>query len=85
MTPTSHRTAKVAYDYVHSLVDDHRTVERLNRTLQTEWAYRQAFANNDERTAALAAWLEHYNDSTSPQRTRRAAPDQPTVTHVLAR
>ena len=29
-------------------------VERLNRTLQTEWAYRQVFTSNDDRTAALA-------------------------------
>ena len=36
-------------------------VERFNRTLQTEWAYRQAFTNNADRTAALAPWLEHYN------------------------
>ena len=36
-------------------------VERLNRTLATEWAYRQAFTSNDERAAALAPWLEHYN------------------------
>ena len=36
-------------------------VERLNRTLATEWAYRQAFLNNDDRAAALAPWLEHYN------------------------
>lgn len=36
-------------------------VERLNRTLATEWAYRQVFTSNDERTAALAPWLEHYN------------------------
>ena len=36
-------------------------VERFNRTLQTEWAYRQVFTTNDERTAALAPWLEHYN------------------------
>lgn len=36
-------------------------VERLNRTLATEWAYRQAFTTNDERIAALAPWLEHYN------------------------
>jgi len=36
-------------------------VERLNRTLQIEWAYRQAFTSNDEREAALAPWLEHYN------------------------
>jgi transposase InsO family protein len=36
-------------------------VERLNRTLQTEWAYRQVFTSNDERTAALAPWIEYYN------------------------
>jgi transposase InsO family protein len=36
-------------------------VERLNRTLQTEWAYRQVFTSNDQRTAALAPWLEYYN------------------------
>ena len=36
-------------------------VERLNRTLQTEWAYRQVFTSNVERAAALATWLEHYN------------------------
>lgn len=36
-------------------------VERLNRTLATEWAYRQVFTSNTERTAALAPWIEHYN------------------------
>ena len=36
-------------------------VERLNRTLATEWAYRQVFTSNAERTAALAPWIEHYN------------------------
>jgi transposase InsO family protein len=36
-------------------------VERLNRTLQTEWAYRQVFTNNAQRAAALAPWLEYYN------------------------
>ena len=36
-------------------------VERLNRTLQTEWAYRQVFTSNDERAAALAPWLDYYN------------------------
>lgn len=36
-------------------------VERFNRTLATEWAYRQVFTSNAERTAALAPWLEHYN------------------------
>lgn len=37
-------------------------VERFNRTLQVEWAYRQVFNSNDERTAALAPWLQHYNN-----------------------
>lgn len=37
-------------------------VERLNITLQTEWAYRQVFRTNDERTAALAPWLDYYNN-----------------------
>jgi transposase InsO family protein len=36
-------------------------VERLNRTLLTEWAYRQVFTSNAERAAALAPWLEYYN------------------------
>ncbi len=36
-------------------------VERLNRTLVTEWAFRQVFTSNDERRAALAPWIEHYN------------------------
>jgi transposase InsO family protein len=36
-------------------------VERFNRTLQTEWAYRQPFTSNADRSAALAPWLEHYN------------------------
>ena len=35
--------------------------ERLNRTLQTEWAYRQAFTSNPDRAAALAPWIEYYN------------------------
>jgi transposase InsO family protein len=36
-------------------------VERFNRTLQTEWAYRQVFTTNDERATALAPWLNYYN------------------------
>lgn len=37
-------------------------VERFNRTLQTEWAYRQVFLSNTERAEALAPWLETYNN-----------------------
>jgi len=36
-------------------------VERLNRTLQTEWAYRQVFTSNQHRADALADWVEYYN------------------------
>ena len=36
-------------------------VERFNRTLATEWAYRQVFTTNADRMAALAPWIEDYN------------------------
>ena len=36
-------------------------VERFNRTLQTEWAYKQIYTSNNERTQALPSWLEYYN------------------------
>ena len=36
-------------------------VERFNRTLATEWAYRQVFTSNDERADALEPWLTIYN------------------------
>ena len=36
-------------------------VERFNRTLQTEWAYRQVFGSNDARSAALPDFLHRYN------------------------
>jgi len=35
--------------------------ERLNRTLATEWAYRQKYTSNQQRQDALAPWLEYYN------------------------
>lgn len=54
-------------------------VERLNRTLLTEWAYRQIFTTNDERSAALAPWLEHYNT----QRRHSALGGLPPVSRLL--
>lgn len=36
-------------------------VERFNRTLQTEWAYRRIYTTNTQRTQALKIWLDHYN------------------------
>jgi transposase InsO family protein len=35
--------------------------ERFNRTLQTEWAYATPWTTNDQRTAALDTFLQHYN------------------------
>jgi len=54
-------------------------VERLNRTLATEWAYRQAFTTNDERAAALAPWLEHYNT----ERRHSALGGHPPISRLL--
>jgi transposase InsO family protein len=51
-------------------------VERLNRTLATEWAYRQIFTSNTERAAALAPWLAYYNTDAATahsEATRRSA------------
>jgi transposase InsO family protein len=36
-------------------------VERLNRTLLREWAYREVFTSNAERAACLPSFIEHYN------------------------
>lgn len=37
--------------------------ERFNRTLLAEWAYGRAYTTNDQRLAALPAWLTHYNNT----------------------
>src|SRR5664280_645216 len=55
-----------ALDARHVLIRPHcpwqnGKVERFNRTLQAEWAYRQVFMTNSERFDALAPWLERYN------------------------
>jgi transposase InsO family protein len=36
-------------------------VERFNRTLASEWAYRQVFTSNTERANAFTPWLMRYN------------------------
>ncbi len=53
-------------------------VERLNRTLQTEWAYRQPFTTNTARTEALAPWLQHYNH----ERNHSALDGHPPISRV---
>ena len=37
-------------------------VERFNRTLQTEWAYRRVYLSNQARARAFDRWLDHYNN-----------------------
>ena len=54
-------------------------VERLNRTLATEWAYRRVFTSNDQRTAALAPWLQHYNT----ERRHSALGGRPPISRLL--
>ncbi len=58
--------ALVALGARHVLIRPHcpwqnGKVERLNRTLQIEWAYRRPYTSNGQRTRALARWLQHYN------------------------
>lgn len=53
-------------------------VERFNRTLTTEWAYRQVFVSNTERCAALAPWLAHYNT----ERRHTAIGGQPPISRI---
>ena len=53
-------------------------VERFNRTLQTEWAYRQPFTSNTARTEALAPWLQHYNH----ERNHSALDGHPPISRV---
>ncbi len=53
-------------------------VERFNRTLQTEWAYRQVFTTNTARSDALAPWLEYYNT----QRRHSALDGHPPVSRL---
>ena len=36
-------------------------VERLNRTLLEEWAYKRLYTTETARRAALSGWLHHYN------------------------
>lgn len=53
-------------------------VERLNRTLAIEWAYRQPFTSNQARRDALADWLIFYNT----ERGHTALGGKPPITRV---
>lgn len=52
--------------------------ERFNRTLATEWAYYHVFNTNETRSAALAPWIEHYNN----QRRHSAIGGQPPISRL---
>jgi transposase InsO family protein len=78
------RTVCADHDIVQKFIKPHcpwqnGKVERLNRTLATEWAYRQAFTTNHERAAALAPWLEHYNT----ERRHSALGGKPPISRLL--
>lgn len=53
-------------------------VERFNRTLQVEWAYRQVFTSNQQRSEALPGWLNDYNY----QRSHSSLNGQPPISRV---
>jgi transposase InsO family protein len=53
-------------------------VERFNRTLLAEWAYQRPYTTNQERTAALDAWLHLYNH----HRAHTALGGQPPISRV---
>jgi transposase InsO family protein len=81
----SHRVAAVLADLGarHLLIKAHcpwqnGKAERFNRTLQTEWAYRQVYTSNTERTQALAPWLDFYNT----RRRHHALGGQPPISRV---
>jgi transposase InsO family protein len=56
----------------------HRSIERFNRTLATEWAYRQVFTSNAERAAALPNFVRYYNQ----QRRHTALGGQPPISRL---
>jgi transposase InsO family protein len=56
-------------------------VERFNRTLQTEWAYRRIYTSNTRRANALPRWLQEYNN----HRPHTALAGQPPISRVSPR
>jgi transposase InsO family protein len=56
-------------------------VERFNRTLQTEWAYRRVYTSNKRRANALPRWLQEYNY----HRPHTALAAQPPISRVSSK
>ena len=59
-------------------------VERLNRTLQGAWAYRQVFTTNAERSRRPPTLDRLLQPPTTPQRPRKPSTHQPPVTNLTA-
>nr|WP_255392575.1 IS481 family transposase [Kineosporia sp. A_224] len=55
-------------------------VERFNRTMATEWAYRRPFVSNTARTRALAPWLRFYNT----ERAHHALGGHPPISRAMS-
>ena len=55
-------------------------VERFNRTLASEWAYRQVFNSNRERSDAFPPWLTRYNT----ERRHSALGGQPPISRLAS-
>ncbi len=80
---TQLRDLLAAHGIRHKLIRPHcpwqnGKVERFNRTLASEWAYRQVYATNAERTNALGPWLISYNT----QRRHSALGGHPPISRI---
>jgi transposase InsO family protein len=53
-------------------------VERFNRTLAREWAYRRPYTSNQQRTLAFSDWLDYYNN----RRPHTASTGRPPATRL---
>ena len=53
-------------------------VERFNRTLAEEWAYRRLYRSNPERLRALGRWVDFYNH----RRSHTALGDRPPISRL---
>jgi transposase InsO family protein len=80
---TDFQAALAELNAKHKLIRPHcpwqnGKVERFNRTLATEWAYRQVFTSNTDRAAALPHFLRYYNQ----QRRHSAIGGQPPISRL---